>query len=335
MSAAREPPPIRRLGFIGLGIMGRPMASNLLRAGFPLAVYSRSPGPAEELTARGAAVATSPADVARGSDVVITMLPDTPDVEAVLFGDGGVAEGIAAGSIVADMSTISPSATGSFAARLAELGAEMLDAPVSGGDRGAIAGTLVIMVGGKPEAFERCRPVFAALGSNVVHMGPIGSGQRTKLVNQVIGGLHLVALAEGLAFARAMGLDAERVLEVVASGAAGSWMLTHLGPKAIRGDFAPGFAIRLQRKDLRLALEAMRDLQAAPAAHDARGAAFQGAALAHELFARADEAGLGELGTQALIELYTRSDDAMPRTGSSPVRAGRRDDSTPGSGRSR
>lgn len=282
------------MGFVGLGIMGLPMAGNLLAAGFPLTVHNRSPGPAKVLAARGAATAASPAEAARASDVLITMVPDTPDVEAALFGPGGAAEGMAAGSVVIDMSTIAPAATRDFAARLAARGVAMLDAPVSGGDRGAAAGTLAIMVGGDREFFERCLPVFHALGERIVHMGPHGSGQLTKLVNQVVGALHLVAMAEGLAFARAAGLDPARVLEVVSGGAAGSWMLSHLGPRALEGDFAPGFTIRLQRKDLELAREAMRGL----------GVDFPGAELALERFRRAAEVGLGELGTQAIVRLY-------------------------------
>jgi 3-hydroxyisobutyrate dehydrogenase len=270
------------------------MAANLLRAGFRVTVFNRSPGPVAELVAKGAEAGESAADVARRTQAVIIMVPDTPDVEAVLFGPRGVAEGIAPGGVAIDMSTISPSATERFAARLAEAGAEMLDAPVSGGDKGAIAGTLAIMVGGEADVFERCRPVLEALGKNVVYMGPNGAGQRTKLVNQVVGALHLIAMSEGLAFARAMGLDQARVLDVISSGAAGSWMLTHLGPRALAGDFAPGFTIRLQRKDLRLAVETMHEL----------GTTFPAGALALELFTRVEERGLGELGTQGLIRLY-------------------------------
>ncbi|MFN2431334.1 MAG: NAD(P)-dependent oxidoreductase [Gemmatimonadota bacterium] len=295
-----------RVGFVGLGVMGRRMAANLLSAGFPVTVHNRSRGPADELRARGASVAASPADAARASDVVVTMVTDTAAVEAVLFGRGGVVEGLEAGGVVIDTSTISPAATERFATRLAERGIEMLDAPVSGGDRGAAAGTLAIMVGGRAEVTARCRPVLEALGSHVVHLGPHGSGQRTKLVNQVLGGLHLLALAEGLALARALGLDPWAVLDVVSRGAAGSWMLTHLGPRALAGDFQPGFTIRLQRKDLRLAAEAAADLPLE----------LPGAGLALALFERAEANGLGGLGTQALLRLY---EDAAPtRSGSTP-----------------
>lgn len=298
-----------RVGFVGLGVMGRPMARNLLAAGFPLTVHSRSPGPAQELAASGAVTAGSPAEVARASDVVITMLPDTPDVESVLFGKDGVAEGVAAGAVVIDTSTIDPVATERFAERLGALGAEMLDAPVSGGDRGAAAGTLSIMVGGEAAVLERCRLVLHALGTNVVHVGDHGDGQRAKLVNQVFGGLHLVALAEGLALARALGLDLHRVLEVVSRGAAGSWMVTHLGPRVAAGDFAPGFSVRLQRKDLRLARDAARE----------RGLELPGVALALERFERAEADGLGRLGTQALVRVYGTPPDRL-ETGSATPR---------------
>jgi 3-hydroxyisobutyrate dehydrogenase len=289
--------PIERVGVVGLGIMGRPMAANLLKAGFRVTVFNRSPGPAEGLVAAGAQAGASPADVARRAQAVITMVPDTPDVEAVLFGPDGIAEGAARGAVVIDMSTISPSATERFAARLAERGVAMLDAPVSGGDKGAVAGTLAIMVGGAAAVFARCRPIFDALGKNVVHMGAHGNGQRTKLVNNLVGALHVVAMSEGLAFARELGLDPARVLHVVSSGAAGSWMLTHLGPRVLQEDFAPGFMIRLQRKDLRLAREAMSGL----------GVEFPAAQLALDLFTRAEASGLGDLGTQGLIRLYAKA----------------------------
>ncbi len=285
------------------------MAANLLAAGYAVTVHNRSSRAVGELVARGARDGSSPAGVASASDVVITMLPDTPDVEAVLFGERGVAAGIAPGAVVVDMSTISPDATEELARRLAERGASMLDAPVSGGEPGAVAGTLAIMVGGPVQVFERCRPILEVLGGAVVHMGSAGAGQRTKLVNQVIGGLHLVALAEGVAFSRAMGLDAARVLDVVSRGAASSWMLANLGPLALAGDFAPGFTVHLQRKDLRLAHDAMRDLPVG----------FPGAELAFERFRAAEERGLGEQGTQGLLNLYL----------SGPARDATREDADP------
>lgn len=291
---------IRDVAVVGLGVMGRPMARRLLAAGVRVRVWNRSPAPVGQLAAAGAVPAGSAAEAARGAQAVLTVLPDTGDVERAVLGPGGVAEGLRAGAaggepppVVVDLSTISPAATERIAAALEERGIEMLDAPVTGGERGAVEGSLTIMVGGRADVLERCRPLLEALGRRIVHAGPAGSGQRTKLVNQVIVAQHLVAMAEGLALARASGLDLGRTLDVVSTGAAGSWVLTHLAPRALAGDLAPGFSIRLQRKDLRLADEAVREL----------GLDLPGARLALDAFSRADEEGLGALGTQALVEL--------------------------------
>lgn len=282
-----------KLGFIGLGIMGAPMAANLLKAGYEVTVYNRTREKAEKLRSLGARVVDSPKQVASQTDVIITILSDTPDVQEVLFGENGVAEGLAPGKIVIDMSTISPEATQTFAARIAALGCELLDAPVSGGEPGAIAGTLTIMVGGSPAAFEKCRPVFSAMGKNIIHVGASGSGQCTKMVNQVICSLNIVAMTEGLLLAQHAGLDLARTLQVVSGGAAGSWMLNHLAPRILQNDFAPGFMIKLQQKDLRLAMELL----------EGNEEKFPGAVLAHELFSQAVAHGLGEQGTQGLINL--------------------------------
>jgi len=293
-----------RLGFIGLGTMGRPMATNLLKAGFPVTVYNRTASKAEPLLEMGAAWAPSPADLARRSEVVITMLSDTPDVEAVLFGSGGVWEGVRPGSIVIEMSTISPDAAVAFAHRLAERGGEMLDAPVSGGERGAIEGTLAIMVGGREETFHRCLPIFRTLGKTIVYTGPSGSGQKTKLVNQLICAVNVIAVVEGLHLAERLGLDLETTLRAISQGAAASWQLSTLAPKIQRGDFAPGFKISLQQKDLRLVREAL--LRADPEMSERTAETFPGAALAFRLFSEAVAEGLGEQGTQGLITLYRR-----------------------------
>jgi 3-hydroxyisobutyrate dehydrogenase len=282
------------IGFIGLGIMGQPMSRHLLEAGFSLTVYNRTASKAQALVEMGAKLAESSAAVAAGSEITITMLPDTPDVEAVLFGKDGVYEGLSAGKIVVDMSTISPEATAQFAARLREKKCELLDAPVSGGENGAIAGTLTIMVGGEEQAFQKCLPLFQAMGKNVVHLGASGNGQRTKLVNQVICALNILAMSEGLLLAERIGLDTGRALQVVSSGAAGSWMLSNLAPLILKNDFRPGFMIKLQQKDLRLAMELIKTL----------GEDFPGTALTHALFTQAVEQGLGEQGTQGLINIF-------------------------------
>ncbi len=283
-----------KVGFAGLGIMGQPMARRLLTAGFPLVVFDLSHARCEPLIAAGASGAESLKELAAQSDVVITMVPDTPDVESALFGERGVSFGLKPGSIVIDMSTISPSATVRFARRLAEKGCEMLDAPVSGGEPGAQAGTLAIMVGGKREVFEKCLPIFQAVGKTITFTGPQGNGQKTKLINQVVGSLNVLAMVEGLRLAGAAGLDLDATVRSVAGGAAGSWMVANLGPKVIKGDFAPGFSIKLHHKDLRLVRELVTEL----------GGDYPGIELVYSLFSSAIEKGLGGQGNQGLINLW-------------------------------
>jgi 2-hydroxy-3-oxopropionate reductase len=241
-----------RIGFIGLGIMGKPMARNLLAAGFPLTVHSRSPGPVDELVEAGAARADGPAAVAATSDVTITMLPDTADVESVLTGAGGVIEGIAGGSLVIDMSSIDPGPTRAMAAAFAERDVAMLDAPVSGGERGAIDAALSIMVGGEEHAFARASPIFEALGSNVVHVGPSGAGQVCKACNQLVVAATIEAVAEALLLAERSGVDATRVRQALLGGFAGSKILDVHGQRMLDRAFDPGFRIRLHRKDARI-----------------------------------------------------------------------------------
>jgi len=287
-----------QIGFIGLGIMGRPMALNLIKAGHSLAVYNRTTEKCRPLIEAGARAATSPRGAAEGSAIVITIVSDTPDVESVLFGPGGVSEGIGAGAVLIDMSTISPKATVGFARRLAENGCEMLDAPVTGGEKGAIERTLTIMAGGKREVFDRCLGVLEAMGKNIVYTGPSGNGQKTKLVNQVICACNIVSMTEGLRFAELSGLDLDTTFKVVSSGSAASWILSNLGARILQNDFAPGFLIRLQQKDLRLVHESISDL----------GAEFPGTDLAYSLFTDALARDLGEQGTQGLINLYRKHD---------------------------
>src|SRR5262245_14730654 len=280
-----------RVGVIGLGIMGAPMARNLLRAGHVVVVYGRRRERVEPLVAAGASSADSPAAVARAVETVITMLPDAPDVEEVLAGRDGILAGAAAGSLVIDMSTIAPAAARALAARAAAAGVAFLDAPVSGGEQGAIAGTLSIMVGGDEAAFGRIRPVLAALGSRITYMGGPGQGQMTKLVNQVIGATTLAAVAEGVLLAARAGLDPAAMVQALAGGAAASWMLAEQAPRMQRRDFAPGFMVRLQQKDLRLALAAAAEV----------GVPLPATALVHQLFAAVEAHGGGALGTQALV----------------------------------
>ncbi|HSV06067.1 MAG TPA: NAD(P)-dependent oxidoreductase [Candidatus Binatus sp.] len=280
-----------RVGVIGLGIMGAPFARNLLRAGHALTVHTRTRARAAELLAGGAAWADSPAAVAAAVDAVVTMLPDTPDVEAVIAGPGGVLAGAHAGLLAIDMSTIDPAAARALAERAAAAEVALLDAPVSGGEQGAIAGTLSIMVGGDAAAFERAAPLFAALGKRITHMGGPGQGQMTKLVNQVIGAGTLAAVAEGVLLAAEAGLDPAAMVTALGGGAAASWMLAEQAPRMQRRDFAPGFMVRLQQKDLRLALASAERL----------GVQLPLTAIAQLLFSAVEARGGGELGTQAIV----------------------------------
>jgi 3-hydroxyisobutyrate dehydrogenase-like beta-hydroxyacid dehydrogenase len=286
-------PTLMQIGFVGMGIMGSPMALNLLKAGYDVTVWNRTRAKCAEAQTAGATVADSLPDLASACDLIFICVADTPDVEAVLFGEGGLAEGVTTGKIVVDHSTISPEATVTFAERVRALGAEYLDAPVSGGQLGAINATLAIMVGGEEAVFAQVRPYFDAMGKNVVYCGAQGNGQRVKAVNQVICALNILACSEGMLFARQMGLDLDTVHQVVSSGAAGSWMLSNLGPKMIAGDFAPGFMISLQAKDLGLASATM----------DTLPAAYEGTELTTRLFAEAVEQGFGKQGTQGLVNL--------------------------------
>jgi 3-hydroxyisobutyrate dehydrogenase len=281
-----------RVGFIGLGIMGRGMARNILKAGFPLRVWNRTASRMDELAAEGAGPASSPGDLAFHSDIIITCVSDTPDVEQVLLGEGGVIHGARPGSLVIDMSTISPQATQRIAAHLAERHIHMLDAPVSGGSEGAARGTLSIMVGGDVTQFERALPVFQAMGTTITHLGPVGAGQTTKLVNQILVVGHALAMSEALLFAQAGGVDLRKALEAVSGGAAGSWMLSNRGPQILARDWRPGFTIDLQQKDLRLVLQEA----------DRLGVPLPGTALIHQLYRTLQARGLGHEGNHALIK---------------------------------
>jgi 3-hydroxyisobutyrate dehydrogenase len=281
-----------RIGFIGLGIMGRPMCANLLKAGYSLTVWNRSRPSIDTVVGYGAQAGESPADVAAKSDVVITMVTDSPDVQQVVLGPGGVIEGAKQGAVVIDMTTMSPSVTREIAAALAERGVEMLDAPVSGGDVGAKAGTLSIMVGGKEEVFQRCLPVFQAMGKNIVHLGDHGAGQTCKLCNQIAVAGNMLAGCEALLFASRSGIDPAKMLEAISAGAAGSWMLSNLAPRIVKRDFAPGFMIRLAQKDLRLVLEAANEMHLP----------LPGTALMNQVWKAVEAEGGGDLGTQAAIQ---------------------------------
>ncbi len=280
-----------RIGFIGLGIMGRPMAQNLLKAGFEVTVYNRSKPPVDLLVSLGASSAPSPKAVAERSDLVITMVTDSEAVKDVVLGQGGVIEGAHPGMILVDMSTISPSVTRSVSASLAAKGVAMLDAPVSGGDTGAKEGTLTIMVGGPATAYEASLPVLQTMGKKVVHMGATGAGQLTKLANQILVACNMVGVCECLNFAKKAGLDVGRVIDSLSAGAASSWSLVNLGPKVAKRDFAPGFKVKLLQKDLRYVLSSAKDIDAP----------LPATALVHGLYKQLEDKGLGDVGTQALL----------------------------------
>ena len=251
-----------RVGFVGLGTMGAAMAANVARAGFETSAWNRTPGRAPELDELGVRRLDSPADVARSSDIVVTIVSDTPDVEGVLFGPQGVADGAANGALVVDMSTISPSATRDFAARLRERGVAMIDAPVSGGSEGAQKGTLSIFVGGDAGDLERARPVLEAMGKTITHVGPIGAGQAVKAVNQVILAGTYLGVAEGIVLALKSGLDVEQVVGALGGGAAQSWVLANRSGRMLANDYPLGFKVALHRKDLNIALAMARELGA-------------------------------------------------------------------------
>jgi len=282
----------QRIGFIGLGIMGRGMAANILRAGYPLTVWNRTGARMEALEAQGATAADSPAAVAAASEIIITCVSDTPDVTAVVLGEKGVIEGIQPGALLIDMSTISPQTTRQIAAQIEAKGAAMLDAPISGGSEGAEKGTLSIMIGGAADQVSRALPLLQTMGKAITHVGEQGAGQTVKLVNQIIVVGTMLAVGEGLLFAQAGGLDLEKTLAAISQGAAGSWMLSNRGPQVLVRDWRPGFTIDLQQKDLRLAL----------AAADEMGVPVITTSLIFNLYRTLQQQGLGSEGNHALVK---------------------------------
>ena len=276
--------------------MGQPMAGHLLAAGYPLKVCTRTKSKAKALTSKGATWSATPADAADGADVVFICVPDTPDVEKVLLGDNGVLEKVKKGAIVVDHSTISPSATRGFANQLATKRATLLDAPISGGDVGARNGTLSIMVGGDEAAFKHVEPLLRHMGTTITYCGGSGSGQLTKLVNQILVSITNMAVCEALTFGKRNGLDLEKTITALAGGAAGSWQLSNLGPRMIKHDLKPGFTIDLQQKDLKIVLQTAEE----------SNTSLPAASLVHQLFTAAQAAGHGKDGTQALFTVLEK-----------------------------
>jgi 2-hydroxy-3-oxopropionate reductase len=281
------------IGFIGLGIMGRPMARNLLKAGYPLVVHSRSRGPVDELVASGAKAAGSPREVAGQVDVLITMLPNSPDVELVALGKDGIVEGARRGLVFIDMSTISPIVSQRIGKTLEAKGVRMLDAPVSGGEKGAIEGTLSIMVGGDRAVFDEALAIFQAMGKTITYLGPLGFGGFTKLANQVIVAVNLTALGEALTLAKKAGLDRELTLKALAGGLAGSRCLDQKTPNYVHNSYKPGFKVDLHYKDLGLIMESARAL----------GVPLPATAVVQELFNALRVKGRGQLDHSAVITL--------------------------------
>lgn len=284
------------LGFIGLGVMGREMASHLVAAGHTVQVFDVDPKAVEGLRLKGAKPTTGVTEAARGAEAVIMMLPDTPQVEDVIRQNGGLLSNPPAGRLVIDMSTISPLATRRLSAELAAAGVAMVDAPVSGGPTGAKAAKLSIMVGGTTEAFARAKPTLQVMGTTIVHVGESGAGQTVKACNQLVCAINLQAICEAVALGRAAGLDVEKVREVLLGGAASSWMLQNLGPQILTKDDRAGFRIDLHLKDLRLANELAFEL----------GVPLPGTALATNLYLEARAHGEGGNGNQAMFRVYDR-----------------------------
>ena len=284
-----------KIAFVGTGVMGKSMAGHLLSAGHDLTVYNRTKSKAQELIDAGAAWADSPGDAAAGAEVVFTIVGFPQDVEEVYFGDGGIVARAGEGAILVDMTTSRPD----LAVRIAEAaegkGMQSLDAPVSGGDVGAREARLSIMVGGPKTAYETVKPLFDLMGTNIVLQGPAGSGQHTKMCNQIAIAAGMLGVCESMAYAKASGLDPETVLESIASGAAGSWSLSNLAPRMIAGNFAPGFYVKHFIKDLNIAIESA----------DSMGLDLPGLALARKLYVELAKAGGENDGTQALFKKYT------------------------------
>lgn len=281
----------KRIGFIGLGLMGKPMSLNLIKAGFELTVHSRSQAPIQELAAAGAAVAGSARELAESSEIVITCLPDSPDVEAVVLGSSGVLEGASPGSLFIDHSTIKPEVARRIADQLGQHGVLALDAPVSGGDLGAKAGTLAIMVGGPPEAFERARPVFEAVGKTITYVGESGAGQVAKACNQIMVAAQMTALGELLLLAQKLGVSAPRVVEAIKGGAAQCWTLDVKPARLFAGERRPGFKAHLMHKDLGIVLDTAR----------AYGMPLPVTATNMQLFEAMLQLGMRELDNSAVI----------------------------------
>lgn len=288
---------IRNIAFIGTGVMGRSMAGHLMKAGYELTVYNRTKAKAQSLLDQGAHWADTPGEAAVNADVVITVVGYPADVEQVYLGEGGIVDRATSGAVLIDMTTSSPRLAERIAARSAERGLSALDAPVSGGDVGAREARLTIMVGGAAEAFDRVLPVLECMGRNIVHQGPAGAGQHTKMCNQIAIASNMLGVCEAVVYARKAGLDPRRVLNSIEAGAAGSWSLSNLAPRMLDEDWAPGFYVKHFIKDMGIALEAAEEMNLE----------LPGLTLAKRLYEQLSDNGGENHGTQALIQWYYTS----------------------------
>ena len=290
---------LKQIGFIGLGIMGKPMAKNLIKAGFELQVHSRSNGPVKELVALGAKEAGTPAECAKNMDAVVTMLPDGPDSESVILGENGVLDSAKKGAIIIDMSSIAPAISQKIAKSCETSGAEFLDAPVSGGEPGAIEGTLAIMVGGKQSVFDSSQSIFDSVGSSYVLCGDYGAGNTTKLANQIIVATNIAAVGEALVLAKKAGLEPQKVFDAIKGGLAGSNVLNAKGPMMISGNFNPGFRIKLHHKDIRNSMLTGSDL----------GVSLPVTSLVQQIIVSLVNEGKGELDHSAIANFVEKIND--------------------------
>ena len=290
---------LKQIGFIGLGIMGKPMAKNLIKAGFELQVHSRSNGPVKELVALGAKETGTPAECAKNMDAVVTMLPDGPDSESVILGENGVLDSAKKGAIIIDMSSIAPAISQKIAKSCETSGAEFLDAPVSGGEPGAIEGTLAIMVGGKQSVFDSSQSIFDSVGSSYVLCGDYGAGNTTKLANQIIVATNIAAVGEALVLAKKAGLEPQKVFDAIKGGLAGSNVLNAKGPMMISGNFNPGFRIKLHHKDIRNSMLTGSDL----------GVSLPVTSLVQQIIVSLVNEGKGELDHSAIANFVEKIND--------------------------
>lgn len=287
---------MKTIGFIGVGVMGKSMVRNLMKNGFEVSIYARTKAKVTDILAEGALWCDSIAQCAQGKDAVITIVGYPKDVEEVYFGQGGILENASAGCVLIDMTTTSPQLSVKIEQAAKEKGLKALDAPVSGGDVGAKNGTLSIMVGGEKETYTQCLPIFQAMGTNIIYEGKAGAGQHTKMANQIALGGAIAGVCEALTYAKKVGLDLQTMLDSISKGAAGSWQMSNMAPRMLKGDFDPGFFVKHYIKDMNIALEEASHVNLTmPVLNEV-----------HDMYQALDDRGMGDLGTQALIKYYDK-----------------------------